>query len=64
MIKFSLFAKRERQTKLDRIGDALGKLGEHGDVAGRPRRLTRQRRDPVGSVGDVPRLRRGGWCVG
>ncbi|KVP66697.1 hypothetical protein WJ92_33460 [Burkholderia ubonensis] len=29
----SLFAEQERETKLDRIGDALSKLGEHVDFA-------------------------------
>ena len=31
MIKVSLFAEQERETKLDRIGDALSRLGEHVD---------------------------------
>ncbi len=33
MIKISLFAEQERETKLDRIGDALSKLVEHVDFA-------------------------------
>ncbi len=33
MIKISLFAEQERETKLDRIGDALSKLAEHVDFA-------------------------------
>ncbi|MGC3030530.1 hypothetical protein ACPUER_36440 [Burkholderia sp. DN3021] len=33
MIKVSLFAEQERETKLDKIGDALSKLGEHVDFA-------------------------------
>ncbi|KVQ97825.1 hypothetical protein WK09_00055 [Burkholderia ubonensis] len=31
MIKVSLFAEQERESKLDKIGDALSKLGEHVD---------------------------------
>lgn len=31
MIKVSLFAEQERETKLDKIGDALGKLAKHVD---------------------------------
>ncbi|OXJ22498.1 IS5/IS1182 family transposase [Burkholderia sp. HI2714] len=33
MIKVSLFAEQERESKLDKIGDALSKLGEHVDFA-------------------------------
>jgi hypothetical protein len=33
MIKVSLFAEQERETKLDKIGDALGKLAAHVDFA-------------------------------
>ncbi|OIR00279.1 hypothetical protein GALL_177370 [mine drainage metagenome] len=33
MIKVSLFAVQERETKLDKIGDALGKLAAHVDFA-------------------------------
>jgi hypothetical protein len=33
MIKVSLFAEQERETKLDKIGDALSKLAEHVDFA-------------------------------
>ena len=33
MIKVSLFAEQERETKLDKIGDVLGKLSEHVDFA-------------------------------
>ena len=33
MIKVSLFAEQERETKMDKIGDALGKLAEHVDFA-------------------------------
>jgi IS5 family transposase len=33
VIKISLFAEQERETKLDRIGDALSKLAEHVDFA-------------------------------
>ncbi len=33
MIKVSLFAEQEREAKLDKIGDALGKLAEHVDFA-------------------------------
>ena len=31
MIKVSLFAEQERETKLDKIGDALSKLAKHVD---------------------------------
>ncbi|AKM33524.1 hypothetical protein AB870_25480 (plasmid) [Pandoraea faecigallinarum] len=31
MIKISLFAEQERESKLDQIGDALSKLSEHVD---------------------------------
>ena len=31
MIRISLFAEQERETKLDKIGDALSKLGRHVD---------------------------------
>jgi IS5 family transposase len=33
MIKVSLFAEQERETKMDKIGDALSKLAEHVDFA-------------------------------
>ena len=33
MIKISLFAEQERETKMDKIGDALSKLAEHVDFA-------------------------------
>lgn len=33
VIKVSLFAEQERETKLDKIGDALSKLAEHVDFA-------------------------------
>ena len=33
VIKVSLFAEQERETKLDKIGDVLGKLSEHVDFA-------------------------------
>lgn len=33
MIKISLFAEQERETKLDKIGDVLSKLAEHVDFA-------------------------------
>ena len=33
MIKVSLYAEQERETKMDKIGDALGKLAEHVDFA-------------------------------
>ena len=33
VIKVSLFAEQERETKMDKIGDALGKLAEHVDFA-------------------------------
>lgn len=33
MIKVGLFAEQELETKLDKIGDALGKLAEHVDFA-------------------------------
>lgn len=33
MIKVSLFAEQERETKLDKIGDALSHLAEHVDFA-------------------------------
>lgn len=33
MIKVSLFAEQERETKLDKIGDGLSKLAEHVDFA-------------------------------
>jgi hypothetical protein len=33
MIKVSLFAEQERETKLDKIGDALAKLAAHVDFA-------------------------------
>ncbi|SCC95929.1 transposase [Thiomonas sp. X19] len=33
MIKVSLFAEQERETKLDKIGDACAKLAEHVDFA-------------------------------
>ena len=33
VIKVSLFAEQERETKMDKIGDVLGKLAEHVDFA-------------------------------
>lgn len=33
VIKVSLFAEQERETKLDKIGDALSKLAAHVDFA-------------------------------
>ena len=33
VIKVSLFAEQERETKMGKIGDALGKLAEHVDFA-------------------------------
>ncbi|CUA92837.1 hypothetical protein [Thiomonas bhubaneswarensis] len=33
VIKVSLFAEQERETRLDKIGDALSKLAEHVDFA-------------------------------
>lgn len=33
MIKVSLFAEQERESKLDKIGDALSKLRDHVDFA-------------------------------
>ena len=33
MIKVSLFAEQERETKMDKIGDALSKLAAHVDFA-------------------------------
>ena len=35
VIKVSLFAERERETTMDKIGDALSKLREHLDFAAR-----------------------------
>jgi len=39
VIKISLFAEQERETKLDRIGDALSKLAEHARVRHQPRQV-------------------------
>ncbi|KVD74011.1 hypothetical protein WI88_27545 [Burkholderia ubonensis] len=33
MSRHSLFAEQEREARLDKIGDALSKLGEHVDFA-------------------------------
>ena len=45
VIKVSLFAEQERETKLDKIGDALSNLAEHVDFAAlAAEESTRQRR--------------------
>ena len=59
MIKVSLFAEQERETKMDKIGDALGKLAEQVDFAAlAAEESTRRRRGLVASAADTRRFRR------
>ena len=58
MIKVSLFAEQERETKLDKIGDALGKLGAHVDFSALAAEIATRRRPGLGaSVAEGRRFR-------
>nr|WP_310144721.1 transposase [Burkholderia ambifaria] len=54
MIKVSLFAEQERETKLDKIGDALSKLGEHVDFAALAEEIDEAVPRPGGERGGRP----------
>ncbi|WP_157380579.1 hypothetical protein [Burkholderia ubonensis] len=52
MIKVSLFTEQKRETRLDKIGDAPNKLGEHVDF---PMRSTRPRPGRAESAQNRPK---------
>ena len=57
MIKVSLFPEQERESKLDKIGDALDKLAEQWISRRWPRRSTKRRPGLAASVAEGRRFR-------